>query len=90
VWCQIFADALGVEVRQVRDPIQANARGAAWIAAVGLGEIAFADVPDLVELQHVFLPRPEHRAVYDERYQTFLEIHKRMRPLFRRINKGAQ
>jgi len=27
--------------------------------------------------------------VYDERYQTFLEIHKRMRPLYRRINKGA-
>ena len=90
VWCQIFADALGVEVRQVKDPIQANARGAAWIAAVGLGEIAFSDVPGLVEFEHVFTPRAEHRAVYDERYQTFLEIHKRMRPLFRRINKGAQ
>ena len=90
VWCQIFADTLGVEVRQIRDPIQANARGAAWIAAAGLGEIAFSDVPALVELEHVFVPREEHRAVYDERYQTFLEIHKRMRPLFRRINKGAQ
>jgi len=90
VWCQIFADALGVEVRQVRDPIQANARGAAWIAAAGLGEIAFADVPALVEYEHVFEPLVVNRAVYDERYQTFLEIHKRMRPLFRRINKGAQ
>jgi xylulokinase len=90
VWCQIFADTLGVEVRQVKDPIQANARGAAWIAAAGLGEIAFSDVPGLVEIAHVFAPRPEHRAVYDGRYQTFLEIHKRMRPLFRRINKGAQ
>ena len=36
-------------VRHVRDPIQANARGAAWIAAAGLGEIAFGDVPRLVE-----------------------------------------
>ena len=90
VWCQIFADTLGVEVRQVKDPIQANARGAAWIAAAGLGEISFSDVPALVELEHVFVPRQEHLAVYDERYRTFLEIHKRMRPLFRRINKGAQ
>jgi xylulokinase len=90
VWCQIFADALGVEVRQVKDPIQANARGAAWIAAAGLGEIAFSDVPALVEIEHVFAPRGEHRAVYDERYRTFLEIHRRMRPLFRRINKGEQ
>ena len=30
------------------------------------------------------------RAVYDERYRTFLEIRKRMRPLERRINRGAQ
>ena len=29
VWCQIFADVLGIEVVQVKDPIQANARGAA-------------------------------------------------------------
>ncbi len=35
VWCQIFADVLNVEVRQVKDPIQANARGAAFIAGAG-------------------------------------------------------
>ena len=57
VWCQIFADVLGVEVRQVRDPIQANARGAAWIAAVGLGEIEFRDVPGLVGIGEVYAPR---------------------------------
>jgi len=86
VWCQIFADVLGVELRQVKDPIQGNARGAAWIAAAGLGEIGFADVPELVQFEHVFEPRAVDRAVYDERYRTFLEIHKRMRPLYRRIN----
>ena len=32
VWCQIFADVMNVEIRQVQDPIYANARGAAWIA----------------------------------------------------------
>ena len=90
VWCQIFADVLGIEVRQVKDPIQANARGAAWIAAVGLGEIGFADVPELVAFARVFAPQASARAVYDERYRTFLEVHKRMRPLYRRINKGAQ
>ena len=89
VWCQIFADVLGVELRQVKDPIQGNARGAAWIAAAGLGEIGFADVPELVEFEHVFEPQAVNRAVYDERYQTFLEIHKRMRPLYRRINRDT-
>ncbi len=37
VWCQIFADVMDVEIKQVADPIYANARGAAWIGAVGTG-----------------------------------------------------
>ena len=89
VWSQIFADTLGVEVRQVRDAIQANARGAAWIAAVGLGEITFPDVPGLVGIDEVFEPRAAYRAVYDERFAAFLEIHKRLRGLYRRLNRDA-
>ena len=50
VWCQIFADVMNVEIHQVADPVYANARGAAWIGAVGLGEISFSDVPRLVEI----------------------------------------
>ena len=89
VWSQIFADTLGVEVRQVRDPIQANARGAAWIAAVGLGEIEFRDVPGLVGIEEVYLPQAAAHAVYDERFAAFVEIHKRMRTLYRRLNRDA-
>jgi xylulokinase len=89
IWCQIFADVLGVRVNQVSDAIQANARGAAWIAAVGLGEITFADVPRLIELDRVYEPNPAHRAVHDERYAAFLELHKRMRGLYRRLNHDA-
>jgi xylulokinase len=54
VWCQIFADVMDVEIKQVADPICANARGAAWIAAVGLGEIRFGDVPELVEFRRTY------------------------------------
>jgi xylulokinase len=86
VWPQIIADVMGVTVRRVRDPIQANARGAAWIAAAGLGEISFADVPRLVEIDGEFAPDAAARGVYDESYRTFLEIHKRMKPLYGRIN----
>ena len=72
VWCQIVADVFGVQIRQVRDPVQANARGAAWIAAAGLGEIAFADMPRLVEFDRIS-SRPRDREVYDARYRTYLE-----------------
>jgi xylulokinase len=90
VWPQIIADVMGVTVRRVRDPIQANARGAAWIAAAGLGEISFADVPQLVEFDGEFAPDAAAHRVYDESYRTFLEVHKRMKPLFRRINGGRE
>ncbi len=90
VWSRIFADVLGVEVRQVRDAIQANARGAAWIAAVGLGEIAFHDVPGLVGIDQVFEPQAAQHAVYDERFAAFVELHKRLRRLYRRINRDVQ
>lgn len=86
VWCQIFADVLRVQVRQPQDPIQANARGAALIAAVGLGEITFDDVPELVEIKHTYTPNPKHRSVYDERFAVFTQIYKQMRGVYRRLN----
>jgi xylulokinase len=86
VWCQIFADVLNMEVSQVADPIQANARGAAFIAAVGLGEIAFADVPGLVKFKRTYAPAPQHRQLYDERFGTFVEIYRQMRHVYRKLN----
>lgn len=85
-WCQIFADVLDVEVRQVVDPIGGNVRGAAWIAAVGLGRLSFADVPRLTRFRRVYGPRPAHRRVYDERFATLMEVYRRLRPVYRRLN----
>ncbi len=86
VWCQIFADVMNLEIRQVADPIYANARGAAWIAAVGLGKISFSDVPDLVQISQIYAPRGEKRTLYDERFNIFTQIYKRMKPVYKRVN----
>ena len=86
VWCQIFADGLNVEIRQVKDPIQANARGAAFIAAAGLGEVSFADIPALVDVQQAYTPNPQHRQLYDERFDVFLGIYKQMRAIYHQLN----
>ncbi len=87
VWCQIFADVMNVEIKQVQDPIYANARGAAWIAAVGLGEISFGDVPRLVEFKRTYTPRPENLAVYDERFAVFTQVYKQMKSVYKRLNQ---
>ncbi len=86
VWCQIFADIMNVEIRQVANPIYANARGAAWIAAVGLGEITFADVPRLVEFKKRFLPQASTRSLYDDRFDIFKQIYKQMKPVYQKLN----
>ncbi|HVN71338.1 MAG TPA: FGGY-family carbohydrate kinase, partial [Desulfomonilia bacterium] len=66
LWCRIFADVLDRTIRRPRDPMQANARGAAFIATVGLGEIDFDDIPGLMEYEDTFEPEPANRRIYDE------------------------
>ena len=87
VWCQIFADVMNVEIKQVVDPIYVNTRGAAWIAAAGLGEIAFSDVPELVKNKQVYTPQPENRTLYDEYFNIFTKIYKKMSPVYRTLNE---
>jgi xylulokinase len=85
-WCQIFSDVLGIEVGQVKNPIQANARGAAFIAAAALGEIALSDASRLVEFAATYTPVPANRAVYDDRFATFLELYRQMKGVYRKLN----
>ena len=86
VWCQIFADVMNVEIKQVADPIYANARGAAWIAAVGLGEIKYVDIPQLVQFKHTYKPQSQNRTIYDEKFDIFKLIYKQMKDIHHRLN----
>lgn len=84
-WCQIFANVLGIEVRRTTDPVAVNAQGAAWIAAVGLGELKWHEIPTLVRHDHTFEPDPEVTPVYDEAFATFVDLHKRLSPAYKRL-----
>jgi xylulokinase len=87
VWCQIFADVLRRTVKRVKDPLSANARGAALIAAVGLGELSFGELPGLVTIDGVFAPSPGNGEVYERRFDEFLRLYRASRGLFHRINR---
>ena len=89
LWCQVMADVTGCVIRQPEAPIQANALGAAFIAAAGLGKLALEDVPSLVRVRRLYEPTTAHRTLYDERFATFREIHRRLRPLYQRLNRQA-
>jgi xylulokinase len=87
VWCQIFADVLNRKIKQVKNPIQANARGAAFIASLGLGYIEFEDIPKYTKISNVFTPNPENRQIYDKLFKEFKNIYKVMKKICKRLNK---
>lgn len=87
IWCQIYADVLNRTIRQVKDPIMANARGAAFIAAVALGFCSFEDIPRLVQYSKTFIPNPDNRKLYDTLYKEFINLYKNNKAMSRRLNK---
>ena len=87
IWCRICADVLGRTIRQVKDPIQVNARGAALIASVALGHISFSDVPGLVEIRKVYEPDARNRALYDGLYPVFLKLYEKNKGIYHRLNR---
>lgn len=85
-WCQIFADVLGIEIRRDARPVAVNARGAGWIGAVGTGMITYADIPGLMRNDHVFEPSARVHEAYDEIFAVYQDLHKRLAPIYKRLN----
>ena len=76
----------GKTLRQVKNPIQANARGAAFTASVGLGFIDWYDIPKYTEYSNIFSPNPENREIYDKLFKEYVNIYKATRKIFKRLN----
>jgi xylulokinase len=92
VWCQIYADVLDRTIRQVKDPQQANARGAGLVGSVALGRIKFDDVAARVSIKETYHPNAANRQVYDELFKEFLNIYRNNKRTYARLNrirKGA-
>ena len=87
LWCQIFADVLNRPIDRVADPLSANVRGAAFVAAVGLGKLKVEDIPSRVPIDKRYIPNQDHRPIYDELFKAFLEIQKTSEGMYNRLNK---
>jgi len=90
LWCQIQADVLGCTVRQVANPRNANAVGAAMTAFAALGEIAVEEIAARVKIAAEYQPIEVNRRRYDRQYREFLEFYKRNRVIYRRLNPVAR
>ena len=89
LWCRIMADVLDRPIRQVAHPIRANARGAAALVALTLGQATLDDVARSVDIVETFMPEPANRAVYDELFREFRAIHKQTKGIYARLHAHA-
>jgi xylulokinase len=88
VWCQIFADVFNRTIKQVKDPIQANLRGAAFLASISMGYLSVDDICGHVQIARTYQPDPKNRNIYDRLYPQFLALYKRNKPIFKRLNRA--
>lgn len=89
VWSQILSDVLDRPIRQVKDPIFANARGAAFLAAIALKHITVEDIPRFIRINAEYTPNPDTRRVYDEMFADFLSLYKVHRKICSRMNRRS-
>jgi xylulokinase len=87
VWCQIHADVFDRPVAQVGSPMLANVRGAAFLAAAGLGFIAFPDIEGAVQIIRTYQPIAEHTRIYDNMFKEFKDAYKKTRKICARLNR---
>ena len=86
-WSQIHADVLGRQIRQVADPVLANARGAGLLTLLALGRITSGDVPGMVEVRRTYEPDPAHADEYELLFGEFVTLYKQTKGIFKRLNR---
>ena len=90
IWSQIFADVLDRKIRQVKDPIYSNARGAAFLASIALKYITLEDIPQYIKIKAEYTPNPDHRKIYDKLFAEFTNHYNTQKKACARLNKHAQ
>jgi len=89
VWSGIYADILNRTIEAVKDPVNANARGAGMLAAAALKELSFDEMSDRIPIARRFEPDPKNRRLYDELFREFVATYRRDRRPHRRMTRAG-
>jgi xylulokinase len=87
IWCQIHADVMGRQIRQVDRPVLAGVRGASFLAFLALGKLRVDEIPKMVPIRKVFEPDPTARSLHDARFAAFVELYSQTKDIHKRLNR---
>ncbi len=90
LWCQIHADVLGRRIRQVRDPVLANVRGAAMLTLLALGVVGTAELHGMVEVSALYEPDAANERAYGELYAEMVNLYRKTKAIHRRLNGASE
>ena len=88
IWCQIHADILNRPIRQMKDPLEVNVRGAALLASAALGYLNYEEIASCVQVAKTYSPNPDHRKLYDELFKEFIAIYENNKKIYARLNRA--
>jgi xylulokinase len=86
IWSQIISDVTNRKIRQVADPLYANARGATFLAGIALGLVTIDDISRNIRIKAEYTPNPAHRRIYDELFAEYLNLYKIHKKVCARVN----
>jgi xylulokinase len=90
LWRQIHADILHRPILSVADPIYTNARGAGFLAAIGLGCATVETLNSEMPIAAVHEPDAANRALYDNLFGEFQEIYRKTHGIYARLNRPEE
>jgi xylulokinase len=73
--------------RRVIQPQHAGARGAAFVAAIALGQAGPDELGRAVPIEREFRPDPADRATHDELHREFRRLYAAHKPIHARLNR---
>ena len=88
VTCQILADVTGRKIETVNNTQEVGAIGTALVVAAGIKGVDVLELAKkIVKADHIYVPDPKNKDVYERNYKVFKKLYKTNASNFRELNQ---
>ena len=88
VTCQMLADITGRTIETVNNTQEVGAIGTALVVAAGIKGVDVLQLAQqLVKTNHIYIPNPGNKDIYERNYKVFKKLYKTNASNFRQLNQ---